>query len=82
MADCDRMFDALELLRAHVDGRCLSEHLDSVCLGDEACLRATVIAQTRLARLLVTILAEEERRTPQQVLDSLAVALMSAAGDS
>lgn len=74
------MFDALDLLRAHVAGVPESLHLHHLDGAGEDDLREFVVAQTKLACLLVTILSEEEGRSRQQVVDSVLVALMGAAG--
>jgi len=78
MTDHAHLCDAIDLVRARVDGRvdAEAELLEARGMDNEVCQRQILFAQTRVAAMLARSLAAHENRTVEQVLDSLAVAIL------
>lgn len=74
----DHLIDAVALLRAHVAHGVQAEHefVELRGIDNDTDYCSLLFAQTRVAAMLVRALATEERRTPDQVINSLAVALL------
>lgn len=78
MSGHDHIHDAIDLVRARISGRFDAEDelLDARGIDNEVCQRQILFGQTRVAAMLARALAVYEGRTAEQVLDSLAVAVM------
>lgn len=78
------MHDAIDLVRARITCRLDAEDelLEARGIDNEVCQRQILFAQTRVAAMLARSLAPHEDRTPEQVLDSLAVAVMEVDAQS
>ena len=70
--------DAIDLVRARITGPASADAVLLIArgLGQEADGWALVHAQTQVAAMLVRVIAEHEGRSPESVLDSLALAVM------
>ena len=84
MSGHDHIHDAIDLVRARISGRLDAEDelLDARGVDNEVCQRQILFGQTRVAAMLARALAVYEGRTPEQVLDSLAVAVMEVEATS
>jgi len=84
MSGHDHVHDAIDLVRARLSRRIDAEDelLDARGVDNEVCQRQILFSQTRVAAMLARALAVYEGRTPEQVLDSLAVAVMEVEGSS
>jgi len=80
----DHLPDGVDLVRARFAGgtEAEAELLQGRGLDNEVCTRQLLFAQTRIAAMLATIVADHEGRTPQSVLDSLTLALMLVTPDT
>jgi hypothetical protein len=74
----DHIHTAIDLVRARVGGRIHAEAelLDARGVDNDVCRGQILISQTRVAAMLARALATHEGRTIEEVLDSLAVAVM------
>jgi hypothetical protein len=74
----DHIHDAIDLVRARISGRAdaVAELLDVRGIDNEVCQRQLLTSQNRLATMLATALSIHEGRTVEEVLDSVAVAVM------
>jgi len=74
----DHIYDAIDLVRARISDRvdAVAELLDARGINNEVCQRQLMSSQNRLAAMLATALSIHEGRTVEEVLDSLAVAVL------
>jgi len=82
MSRQDHLHDAIDLVRARVSGRLDAEAvlLANRGLDTEVAHHELLFSQTRVAAMLARSLAIYEGRTVEQVLDSLAVAVLEVEG--
>jgi len=78
MSGHDHIHDAIDLVRARLSRRIDAEDalLNARGVDNEVCQRQILFGQTRVAAMLARALGVHEGRTPEQVLDSLSVAVM------
>jgi hypothetical protein len=74
----DHLHAAIDLVRARISGQIDAEVelLEARGMSSEIYHRPILLSQTRVAAMLARALAVHEGRTPEQVLDSLTVAVM------